>query len=142
MPGYVDLSLACIKESVALISELVQAVNRRDAELRTDRICGHWLGLDVDCSATVTKEDAGYMVSMFRNHIMIERLPIVSDEGKLRLYDSRQAVSGEVSLFDNNDRLVIGEYGTFIRDHVLGCVSTNDVQPPRRGVMKRKHSKR
>ena len=122
-PSFIRLTLKCLNEAVELTAYLVETVKKRDEELKSDRICGHWLGLDIDCSATVIKVSTGYMISFFHDGMMTEQLSVVLYEGKLQI----AGISDSVFLLDE-DRLVIGKNGTYIRDHILGYTSTNSVE--------------
>jgi len=130
--SFVMQSLTCLKQAVEIIANMGSMLIKQRQELQSDRICGHWLGLDINCSITVIKDDDGYLISFFHEgHIGEELRAVISENGIQLTSTTEDPQNMEVYLFDSNNRLVIGGYGTFIRDHVLGYTSSNDMRMKR-----------
>jgi hypothetical protein len=125
-------SLICLTKTVEIIADMAGILVRQRQELQSDRICGHWLGLDTNHSVTIIRNDDGYLISFFREGHIGEQVQAILYKNEVQIINLPDEVQDtKISLFDNDNRLVVGKYGTFIRDHVLGCTSSGDTRMKR-----------
>ena len=127
-PFFMVRFVKCLGKTTGIIGKVIKILKEQNIELQFDYICGHWLGLDTDCSVTLIKDNANYMVSLFNDGVLSEQFSILPVKEKLWVYAPNKKICGEAYLFFDNQLLTIEGYGTFIRDHILGYTSSDHTQ--------------